>query len=191
MSSFASSLTTYVGRIRQFDRQDWLVYLVWVGLMCGLTAVTLGFCVAARLAGAPLPPIAWLVPTGAAIFTVAIAVDTIGHRTIYKEAIARAEGLVHAVTIFCGITSCVLLCAAYGQRDMFFIPATVFTVLSFVYSLVDEGFHWHRYYTSRSDAVETWSHVHILIGHGVMMGAWWIWAYTGYAGVAETLAAFA
>jgi hypothetical protein len=24
-----------------------------------------------------------------------------------------------------------------------------------------------------------------------MMGAWWIWAYTGYAGVAETLAAFA
>jgi hypothetical protein len=131
----------------------------------------------------------WLIPLGAATFTLAIAVDTIGHRTVYKEAIARAEGLVHAVTIFCGILSCVLLCASYEHRDLFFIPATVFTVLSFVYSLVDEGFHWHRYWSLRSDVVETWSHVHILIGHGTMMAAWWLWAYTGYAGVAETLSA--
>jgi hypothetical protein len=191
MTSYASDLRVYVGRIREFDRQDWIVYLVWVGLMIGLTLTTLAFVVAGRLAGAPLPIFAWLVPAGAATFTIAIAVDTIGHRTIYKKVLQRAEGLVHHITIFCGVASCVLLCAAYGARDVFFIPATVFTVLSFVYSLVDEAFHWGRYWTSASDRVEMWSHLFILIGHGTMMAAWWVWCWTGYAGVAETLAAFA
>lgn len=187
MTSSLSELRTYVGRVSQFDRADWLVYAAWVGMMVGLTATTLAFCLAAAQARAPVPGSIWLIPLGAAIFTGAIAIDTIGHRTIYKETIARAEGLVHGVTIFCGVLSCVLLCAAYGQRDTFFIPATVFTVLSFVYSLVDEGFHWHRYWSQRSDVVETWSHVHILIGHGTMMAAWWAWAWQGYPGVAETL----
>lgn len=191
MTSFASELRTYVGRIRAFDRTDWAVYSVWIGTMVGLTATTLAFVAAGRLAGAPLPRIAWLVPAGAATFTIAIAVDTIGHRTVYKAVLARAEGLVHHVTIFCGVTSCVLLCAAFGWRDAFFIPATVLAVLSFVYSLVDEAFHWHRYWSARSDRVEMWSHLFILIGHGTMMAAWWLWAWRGYAGVSETLAAIA
>ncbi len=189
MTSFASDLRTYVGRIRTFDRADWIVYVVWVGLMVGLTLSTLAFVTLGRLRGAPLPTSASLVPAGAAIFTVAIAVDTIGHRTVYKAVLARAEGLVHGITIFCGIASCILLCASYGGgRGTFFIPATVFTLLSFVYSLVDEAFHWHRYWSASSDRVEMWSHVFILIGHGTMMMAWWLWAYRGYAGVAETIA---
>ena len=36
-----------------------------------------------------------------------------------------------------------------------------------------------------------WSHVFILIGHGMMMAGWWLWYARGYAGVAETLAALA
>lgn len=189
MTSFASDVRVYVGRIRQFERVDWIVYLAWVGLMVGLTAATLAFVVLGRVRGAPLPVAAWLVPAGAATFTVAIAVDTIGHRTIYKAALARAEGLVHHITIFCGVASCVFLCAAYGARGACFIPATVFTVLSFVYSLVDEAFHWHRYWTSASDRVEMWSHLFILIGHGTMMGAWWVWCWEGYPGVAQTIGA--
>jgi hypothetical protein len=188
MTSFASELRIYVGRIRAFDRRDWAVYLAWVGLMVGLTLSTLLFVAWGRARGAPLPRFAWLVPAGAATFTVAIAVDTIGHRTIYKAAIARAEGLVHAITIFCGVGSCVLLCASFGARDVCFVPATVLTLLSFVYSLVDEAFHWHRYWTTRSDVVEMWSHLFILVGHGTMMAAWWLWCLGGYAGVAETLA---
>lgn len=187
MRSFTSDVARYVGRIRQFERGDWAVYLAWVGLMVGLTASTGAFVGVARAAGGPVPGYAVLVPLGAALFTLSIAVDTIGHRTVYKAVLGRAEGLVHHVTIFCGIGSCVLLCAAYGQRSLFLIPATVLTVLSFVYSLVDEAFHWHRYWTSQSDRVEMWSHVGILVGHATMMGAWWTWAYQGYPGVAEAL----
>ena len=63
----------------------------------------------------------------------------------------------------------------------------VLTVLSFVYSLVDEAFHWRRYLNQQSDRVEMWSHVGILIGHGTMMVAWWTWFFGGYRGVGETL----
>ena len=191
MSSYASELRTYVGRIREFQRNDWAVYLAWVGLMVGLTVVTFGFVALGHARGAPIPRAAWLVPAGALTFTVAIAVDTIGHRTIYRPFLRRAEGLVHHVTIFCGVASCVLLCASYGARAACFVPATVFTALSFVYSLVDEAFHWHRYWTARSDRIEMWSHLFILAGHGTMMAAWWLWCWRGYAGVAETLAAIA
>lgn len=65
--------------------------------------------------------------------------------------------------------------------------AVVLTVVSFVYSLVDEVMHWRRYLTKRSDIVEMWSHVFILIGHGTMMAGWWRWYTLGYPGVSTTL----
>ena len=182
-----SEFLIYVGRVREFDRHDWLVYVAWVGLMLGLVFATGGFVLAGHLGGAPLPAEAYLVPTGAAVFTASIAIDTIGHRTIYKQEIQRAEGLVHGITIFCGIGSCVLLCLAYDARGTFWIPAMVLTVLSFVYSLIDEAFHWRRYVSQNSDRVEMWSHVGIFVGHSVMMLAWWAWFFRDYAGVAETL----
>jgi hypothetical protein len=134
-------------------------------------------------------PEAWLVPLGAALFSLSIAIDTIGHRTIYKQEISGAEGLVHGITIFCGITSCVLLTAAYHHPRGLWIPAMVLTVLSLIYSLVDEAFHWRRYVRKYSDRVEMWSHVGILLGHSVMMLGWWSWFFGGYPGVAETLQA--
>ena len=63
----------------------------------------------------------------------------------------------------------------------------VLTVLSFVYSFVDEAFHFRRYVSDQADRVEMWSHVGILIGHGTMMIAWWVWFFGGYQGVAETV----
>jgi hypothetical protein len=120
------------------------------------------------------------------VFTTSIAVDTIGHRTIYKQAIAKAEGLVHGITIVCGISSVVLLCAAYEHRGLW-VPAMVLTILSLIYSLVDEAFHWHRYASDRADRVEMSSHVGIFLGHGIMMLAWWSWFAGGYVGVAETV----
>lgn len=189
-SSFGSELGTYIGRIRTFDARDWLVYLAWVGLMLGLVAATGGFLLAGSLHAVRFPAVAWWVPAGALLFSLSIAVDTIGHRTIYKQEIGKAEGLVHGITIACGIGSCVLLCAAYSQSSAW-IPAAVLTVLSFVYSLVDEAFHWRRYVQQHSDRVEMWSHVGILIGHGTLMVAWWAWYLGGYAGVRETLAAIA
>lgn len=186
--SFASEVAVYVGRIREFKRDDVAVYAAWVGLMLGLCFATSGFLSFGAAHGVQFPAEAWFVPIGAVIFSASIAVDTIGHRTIYKAVIARAEGLVHGITIACGIGSTVLLCAAY-ERPGVWIGAMVLTVLSFVYSLVDEAFHWHRYTSAHADRVEMWSHVGILVGHGVMMLAWWSWYFGGYAGVAATLAA--
>jgi hypothetical protein len=182
-----AELRTYVGRIREFTREDWLVYVAWVGLMLGLVLATAGFVGIGVFGGAPLPPEAYMVPVGAAVFTLSIAIDTIGHRTVYKKEIQRAEGLVHGITIFCGIGSCLLLTAAYGERRVLWIPAMVLTLLSFLYSLIDEAFHWKRYVSSHSDRVEMWSHVGIFVGHLTMMLAWWIWFFGGYRGVPDVL----
>ena len=190
MSSFATDVRVYAGRIRLFSRTDWLVYGAWVGLMSGLVVATGGFLLFGWLNGVQFPEVAWLVPIGAFIFSLAIAFDTIGHRTVYKDALSRGEALVHHVTIFNGIGSCVLLCLAYPQRLIFAIPAMVLTFLSVFYSMVDEAMHWHRYMTQKSDRVEMWSHVFIFVGHLIMMSAWWVWYFQGYGGVAETLAAF-
>jgi hypothetical protein len=185
--SFLTEIRIYVGRMRDFERNDWLVYVSWIGLMVGLVLASGGFLVIGHLYGVTFTPEAWLVPLGSALFTLSIAIDTIGHRTIYKQEISGAEGLVHGITIFCGITSCVLLTAAYHHPRGLWIPALVLTVLAFVYSLVDEAFHWRRYVKKSSDRVEMWSHLGILTGHAVMMLGWWIWFFQGYPGVTETL----
>jgi hypothetical protein len=185
--SFPAELLVYVGRMRQFSRVDWIVYVAWVGLMVGLVVATGGFLLLGHGGGVTFPAEAWLVPLGALVFSVSIAIDTIGHRTIYKQEISGAEGLVHGITIFCGIGSCVLLTAAYHQPRVLWIPALVLTGLSFIYSLVDEAFHWRRYVRQYSDRVEMCSHVGILVGHAVMMIGWWSWFFQGYPGVQQTL----
>lgn len=185
-----SQLAIYVGRLREFDRTDWLVYLAWVGMMLGLVISTGGFLLLGHIHGVTWPVQAWTVPAGALLFTIAIAIDTIGHRTIYKEALKGGEQLVHHITIVCGVASVILLVLAYDYPALA-IPAMVFTVMSFVYSLVDEVFHWRRYTSHRADPVEMWSHVGIFIGHGTMMLGWWLCYDLGYPGVQETLAALA
>lgn len=189
MTAVWTEVATYVGRIRTFSRIDWVVYLIWVGMMLGLVFVTAGFLAVGRAAGVSFPGEVYLMPLGAAVFTAAIAVDTIGHRTIYKEALRGGEAMVHHIIIVAGVGSCILLCAAYPHRQQYAIPALVLTALSFVYSLVDEAMHWRRYLARRSDVVEMWSHVFILAGHATMMGGWWAWYARGYAGVDRTLAA--
>jgi hypothetical protein len=188
MSRSANRLAIYVGRIREFDRTDWLVYLGWVGMMLGLVLSTGGFLVAGHLRGVRWPAEAWLVPIGAGVFTLAIAIDTIGHRTIYQEVLRGGEALVHHITIVCGVASVVLLVLAYDHPGCA-VPAMVFTALSFLYSLIDEAFHWRRYMSSESDVVEMWSHVGIFVGHGIMMLGWWRWYQLGYPGVREALLA--
>lgn len=185
--SFLSELRVYVGRMSEFSSRDWLVYVAWVGLMFGLVLATGGFLLVGGLRGVSFPAEAWLVPLGSSIFAVSIAIDTVGHRTIYKREIAAAEGLVHGITIFCGIGSCVLLTAAFHHPRALWIPALVLTGLSFLYSLVDEAFHWRRYVRQYSDRVEMCSHVGILVGHALMMVGWWSWFFQGYPGVQETL----
>ena len=81
MIAFTRECAVYVGRARLFTGRDWLVYVLWIGNIFGLCASTGGFLLWGRANGVHFPAEAWLVPIGAAIFTVAIAIDTIGHRT--------------------------------------------------------------------------------------------------------------
>jgi uncharacterized integral membrane protein len=189
--SLAAEIKTYYGRMAEFDSQDWLVYVSWVGLMLGLlAAVSIFLSLGAFVADVTFPAYVWNIPLGIAIFAFAIATDTIGHRTVYKAELQKAEALVHHITIFCGVTSCVLLTAAYDYRDFLAVPALVLVALSIFYSIVDEAMHWQRYMAQKSDRVEMWSHFGIFCGHMIMLGGWVYWFYQGYPGVAETLAAF-
>lgn len=185
--NFISDTIFYANRMRLFGRDDWKVYFAWVGLMVGLLFSVGGFIGTGYFNGVQFPPYVWNLPVGTVIFIGAIAFDTIGHRTAYKVALQRGEALVHHITIFAGITSCVLLCLAYSYPDFFRIPAYCFTALSIFYSAIDEWMHWERFMNGDSDRIEMWSHFFIFVGHSIMMVSWCYWFAQGYPGVAETL----
>lgn len=178
----------YASRIKEFKLLDWITYVVWVGMMYGLFAVVSLFIGVGHYNGVQFPAYVYNIPVGIFIFATAIAFDTIGHRTIYKEFLMKAEALVHHITIFAGITSVLVLCMAYHYPVFLRIPALVLIALSIIYSLVDEALHWYRYLSKSSDRVEMWSHFFILLGHMIMILSWWQWYSEGYAGVSETLA---
>ena len=87
------------------------------------------------------PAYVWSIPVGALIFTGAIAIDTIGHRTVYQAELQKYEALVHHITIFSGVTSVILLCAAYRYPVALYVPTLVLIGLSIFYSAVDEAIH--------------------------------------------------
>jgi hypothetical protein len=188
-TTFLQDTWIYASRVGQFSRKDWWVYFAWVGLMMGLLFCTAGFTLLGWMNGVEFPSYVWNVPIGTAIFVGAIAFDTIGHRTVYKEELQKGEALVHHITIFAGITSCILLCLAYHWSEFMRIPAFTFVALSIFYSMIDEALHWHRYLRKHSDRVEMWSHFFIFVGHLIMILSWWHWYDQGYPGVAATLAA--
>jgi hypothetical protein len=189
-ASFVRETVAYANQARAFDTKDWLAYATWVGLMLGLFFSVAGFLWLGRTHGVTYPEYVWNVPIGAAVFVLAIAFDTIGHRTTYKEELQKGEALVHHITIFAGIASVVCLCLAYTHPALMRIPAMTFTLLSFVYSLIDEALHWRRYLSQKCDRVESWSHFFIFVGHLIMMLGWWTWFQAGYPGVRETLVHF-
>ena len=53
--SFLSEIRIYVGRMRDFERVDWLVYVAWVGLMVGLVLATGGFLLLGHARGVSFP----------------------------------------------------------------------------------------------------------------------------------------
>jgi len=188
--TFVGDVWHYGRRMTMFRRDDWGVYVVWIGLMLGLFASVATFLLTGHFAGVRYPAYVWNVPIGIFIFSAAIAFDTIGHRTAYKAALRDGEALVHHITIFAGITSVLLLCLAHQHRDFLRIPALVLTTLSIFYSVIDEWMHWTRFQRGQSDRIEMWSHFFIFLGHLIMMWSWVQWFEAGYPGVNETLGAF-
>lgn len=187
--NFIQDVIIYASNIKKFRRVDWAVFFTWIGLMAGLFFSVTGFIAYGAAHGVTYPGYVWNIPIGCFIFIVSISYDTIGHRSAYMEDLKSGEQLIHHITIFAGVTSCLALCLAYAYREAFMIPALVLTALSTMYSIFDEGMHWGRYKTGRSDRIEMWAHFGIFVGHNIMMGAWVYWFWVGYPGVAETLAA--
>jgi hypothetical protein len=185
--TFARETFKYAMQIQNFNKEDWISYILWVGLMFGLFASTSSFILLGAKNGVTFPTYVWNIPLGIFIFITAIAFDTIGHRTTYKEELKKGEALVHHITIFAGITSCVLLCLAYHWPTFLRIPCISFIALSIFYSVIDEALHWHRYLRGFSDRVEMWSHFFIFLGHTIFILSWYQWFAEGYLGVAQTL----
>lgn len=186
---FIREIKEYAWQIKNFEKEDWLIYFIWIGLMFGLFFSVAFFLYVGFSHGVEYPAYVWNIPLGILTFALAIGFDTIGHRTTYKEELKKAEALVHHITIFAGITSTVLLCLAYSYPVFLRIPCAVLIFLSILYSVIDEGFHWHRYWRLKSDRVEMTSHFFIFVGHMTMIFAWWKWFEDGYPGVKETLTA--
>ena len=186
-NSFLADTIFYASRMRQFEREDWAYYVKWVGLMLGLLFSTAGFVAWGATHGVTFPTYVWNVPIGTFIFIGAIAFDTIGHQTAYKEALKNGERLVHSITIFAGVSSCIFLCLAYHWPLFMKIPSLAMIALSIFYSIVDEAMHWRRYMQGNSDRIEMWSHFFIFVGHLIMILSWWWWYSEGYPGVTETL----
>lgn len=188
--SYWEETVSYAKQVRQFNTWDWISYIAWVGLMSGLLFVTSGFVAWGYLHEVNFPAYVWNVPIGTAIFVGAIAFDTIGHRTTYKEELKKGEALVHHITIFAGVSSCILLSMAFHWPVALRIPSLVFIILSIFYSIIDEAFHWRRYLIGQSNRIEMWSHFFIFLGHLIMILSWWQWFDAGYPGVLETIRAF-
>jgi hypothetical protein len=187
--TFVQDVVHYARRMSQFERVDWNVYFAWIGLMVSLLVVEGVFLTVGMYQGVQYPAYVWNVPMGTFIFVVAIAFDTIGHRTVYKKALQTGEALVHHITIAAGISSTVLLCLAFDYREFLAIPAIVMVALSIFYSVIDEAMHWFRYAQGNSDRVEMWSHFFIFVGHLIMVTSWTYWFVDGYPGFGETLVA--
>jgi hypothetical protein len=185
--NFFKEMLTYASHVREFSKKDWVIYLVWVGLMFGLFLSVSGFIWFGYTHGVHYPAYVWNIPLGIGVFVLAISFDTIGHQTTYKEELLKGERLVHHVTIFSGIASILLLCLAYQNREFFMIPAFVLIGLSIFYSMIDEALHWRRYLQMYSDRVEMWAHYGIFVGHNIMVFAWIYWFLQGYPGVNDTL----
>ncbi len=186
-NNFLQDTWIYASRMRLFTREDWHVYFAWVGLMLGLLGSESYFLYRGWSHGVEYPDYVWNIPIGTMIFILAIAFDTIGHRTVYKQELSKGEALVHHITIAAGISSVMLLCIAFSKPESFRIPALVLTALTVFYSAIDEAMHWRRYLNHYSDRVEMWSHFFIFVGHTIMMLAWYYWFQQGYPGVKETL----
>jgi hypothetical protein len=187
MKAFLQETWTYISRLRDFSRKDWIVYVLWIGMMVSLFVTVGGFILLGHANGVTFPKYVWNVPIGIFIFVTAIAVDTIGHRTVYKAELEKGEALVHHITILAGVVSIVFLVMCYDNRDLMRIPAYVMASLSIIYSLIDEALHWRRYFELKSDRVEMWSHFFIFVGHFLMTASWFYWFEMGYPGVDHTL----
>lgn len=182
-----SEITGYISNIRDFGRSDWIRYVCWIGTISSLFIGVTTFVLLGWLNGVQFPGYVWFIPAGTGLFTLALSIDDIGHRTLYKTDLAKGEAHIHQMIVATAVPSVMALCLCYEHPETFKMPALGLIFLSFFYSILDEAMHWVRYMTKGLDRVEMWSHFAAIFGHVLMIACWWQWYSNGYPGVAETL----
>ena len=184
-----SLIKSYVGNISMFGRMDWVRYISWMLTVGSLFVGVSVFFTVGVWSGVEWPGYVWFIPLGSFMFASALAIDDIGHRTLYKEQLGKGEGHVHQMIVITAVSSVVALCLCYQHGEVFGVPALALIVLSFFYSMIDEALHWHRYLKYGVDRVEMWSHFVAITGHVLMIFCWWHWYQQGFPGVDEFLMA--
>ena len=179
----------YMAHIREFSAWDWICYIAWIGTISSLFFGVTAFTLAGKWSGVVWPGYVYTICFGTGLFTVALAVDTIGHRTVYKAELLKGEAYVHHMIIVTAVTSVMALCLGYSYSETMRMPALGLIGLSLFYSAIDEALHWRRYLSQSLDRVEMWSHFLAIAGHVLMILSWWQWYSNGYPGVAQTLIA--
>lgn len=185
-----SELVSYVSNIKNFKFEDWFRYCLWIGTVGSLFFATSTFVYFGYTHGVNWPGYVWMIPIGTGMFTFALAIDDIGHRTMYKEHLKKGEGYVHHMIVVSAVGSVMALCLCYEHSETFRMAALGLIFLSLFYSAIDELLHWQRYLTHKMDRIEMWSHFVAICGHVLMISCWWQWFVSGYPGVAETLEHF-
>ena len=89
--------------------------------------------------------------------------------------------------VITAVGSVIALALCYEHAELMHVPAFALIWLSLFYSAIDEALHWHRYLSNGLDVVEMWSHFFAIVGHVIMIAAWWHWYTSGYPGFGETL----
>lgn len=184
---WTADFVAYVRNIRDFNYTDWLLYLGWIGSLVFLFVGTTAFIVSGHLNGIAWPGYVWFIPTGVGMFMSALAIDDIGHRTLYKHEVAKGEAYVHRMIAATAIPSVMAMCLGFDHPETFRMPALSLIGLSLFFSAIDEFLHWQRYLRMGIDRVEVWSHFVAITGHVLMISCWWQWYTAGYPGVAEYL----
>jgi hypothetical protein len=190
LKGVVTEITDYVANIRRFESSDWVRYAMWIGTISSLFIGVTTFLTVGHVNGVVYPDYVWFIPLGAGVFTLALSIDDIGHRTMYKADLKKGEGHIHQMIVATAVPSVMALCLCYEHPETFKMPALGLIFLSFFYSILDEAMHWQRYMTKKFDRVEMWSHFVAILGHVIMIACWWQWYSAGYPGVKETVAFF-
>jgi hypothetical protein len=189
LAKWARELGQYIQNLRDFTTQDWLLYCSWIGTLFLLFFGVTGFVLLGHGAGVSWPGYVWFIPVGVGLFVSALAIDDIGHRTVYKNQLRQGEGYIHKMIVATAVPSVMALCLGFEHPETFRMPALSLIILSFFYSAIDEAMHWRRYFAEGVDRVEMWSHFVAIFGHVLMISCWWQWYDNGYPGVREALLA--
>jgi hypothetical protein len=176
-----------MARIKAFETEDWVRYTAWIGTIFSLLLGTSFFVIWSASQGVEWPGYVWNIPIGTGLFVFALAIDDIGHRTVYKQDLKKGEAYVHQMIVITAVGSVMALCLGYAHPETMRMPALGLILLSLFYSAIDEALHWHRYLTKGLDRVEMWSHFVAIAGHVIMISSWWQWYDNGYVGVAKAL----